>query len=228
MQLEYEAVIGIETHVQLQTHSKAFCSCPSEFGADANKNVCPVCLGHPGSLPVVNAEMATLAVRAGLALNSTLARKSKFDRKQYFYPDLPKGYQVSGDHTGFLWPHHAPPNELTLPPVLNQISQYDEPVCLGGHVEVQLADGSKQRCVPPHFRQRTPCPLSSDNAPEGSLAASASKQRTALPAGLESHVLTWRRMRGRPYMAGRTGWQVRSTHWWTTTAQVGGTHGRWI
>lgn len=117
-QVEYEAVIGIETHVQLLTKSKAFCSCPSEYGAEPNTNVCPVCLGHPGALPVVNAEMATLGIRAGLALNSTIAHRSKFDRKQYFYPDLPKGYQVS---------------------------QYDEPLCQHGFVEAQLPDGSTKR-----------------------------------------------------------------------------------
>ncbi|PNH11377.1 Glutamyl-tRNA(Gln) amidotransferase subunit B, chloroplastic/mitochondrial [Tetrabaena socialis] len=89
-EVEYEAVIGIECHVQLLTRSKAFCGCPSEFGSEPNNNVCPVCLGHPGTLPVLNREMVTLAVRAGLALGASIAPISKFDRKQYFYPDLPK------------------------------------------------------------------------------------------------------------------------------------------
>ncbi|EFJ46857.1 hypothetical protein VOLCADRAFT_81690 [Volvox carteri f. nagariensis] len=111
VQVEYEAVIGIECHVQLLTRTKAFCSCPSEFGSEPNSNVCPVCLGHPGTLPVLNAEMVTLAVRAGLALGAGIARLSKFDRKQYFYPDLPKGYQIS---------------------------QYDEPICSGGKLEVEV------------------------------------------------------------------------------------------
>ncbi|GIL57448.1 hypothetical protein Vafri_12668 [Volvox africanus] len=110
-EVEYEAIIGIECHVQLLTRTKAFCSCPSEFGSQPNSNVCPVCLGHPGTLPVLNAEMVTLAVRAGLALGSEIARISKFDRKQYFYPDLPKGYQIS---------------------------QYDEPICTGGRLEVEV------------------------------------------------------------------------------------------
>ncbi|KAG2431071.1 hypothetical protein HXX76_009604 [Chlamydomonas incerta] len=109
--VEYEAVIGIECHVQLLTRTKAFCGCASEFGSEPNSNVCPVCLGHPGTLPVLNAEMVTLAVRAGLALGSDIARVSKFDRKQYFYPDLPKGYQIS---------------------------QYDEPICSGGRLEVEV------------------------------------------------------------------------------------------
>ncbi|PRW18308.1 glutamyl-tRNA(Gln) amidotransferase subunit chloroplastic mitochondrial [Chlorella sorokiniana] len=110
---KYEAVIGIETHVQLNTRTKAFCSCPSEFGAEPNTNVCPVCLGHPGTLPVLNGDMVRKAVLAGLALNARVALRSKFDRKQYFYPDLPKGYQIS---------------------------QYDVPLCEGGWVEVVVPD----------------------------------------------------------------------------------------
>ena len=94
MQTEYEAVIGIETHVQLLTRSKAFCSCANEYGAPANTLVCPVCSGQPGALPVLNSEVVRLGVLAGLALNCDIAAVSKFDRKQYFYPDLPKGYQV--------------------------------------------------------------------------------------------------------------------------------------
>mmetsp|Transcript_26047 Transcript_26047/g.56856 ORF Transcript_26047/g.56856 Transcript_26047/m.56856 type:complete len:566 (-) Transcript_26047:22-1719(-) len=117
-EVEYEAVIGIETHVQLLTKTKAFCNCASEFGSDPNTNVCPVCLGHPGALPVLNEEMVALAVRAGLALNCNIATHSKFDRKQYFYPDLPKGYQIS---------------------------QYDEPLCCDGHLEVPMPDGSKKK-----------------------------------------------------------------------------------
>ncbi|KAL4458149.1 hypothetical protein ABPG75_013014 [Micractinium tetrahymenae] len=113
--VEYEAVIGIETHVQLNTATKAFCGCASEFGAEPNSNVCPICLGHPGTLPALNAEMVRKAVLAGLALNARVALESKFDRKQYFYPDLPKGYQIS---------------------------QYDVPLCEGGWVEVVVPDSS--------------------------------------------------------------------------------------
>ena len=91
----YEPVIGLEVHVQLKTHSKLFCSCPNEFGAEPNRNTCPVCLGWPGSLPVLNQEALRLAVKIGLALNCQASERIKFDRKNYFYPDLPKAYQIS-------------------------------------------------------------------------------------------------------------------------------------
>ncbi len=91
----YEPVIGLEVHVQLKTRSKLFCSCPNEFGAEPNKNTCPVCLGLPGSLPVLNREALRLGVKVGLALNCQIAERIKFDRKNYFYPDLPKAYQIS-------------------------------------------------------------------------------------------------------------------------------------
>jgi len=110
----YEAVIGIETHVQLLTRSKAFCNCPNQYGDEPNTNVCPVCMGHPGALPVLNGEAVRLGIKAGLALNAHIAPRSKFDRKQYFYPDLPKGYQIS---------------------------QYDIPICSGGQLEVETAEG---------------------------------------------------------------------------------------
>jgi aspartyl-tRNA(Asn)/glutamyl-tRNA(Gln) amidotransferase subunit B len=95
--------------VQLKTNSKAFCSCKNEYGATPNTNVCPVCTGQPGALPTANEEALRLGVLAGLALNCRIANVSKFDRKQYFYPDLPKGYQIS---------------------------QYDEPLCEGGHLDI--------------------------------------------------------------------------------------------
>lgn len=91
----YEAVIGIETHVQLSTITKAFCSCPYTYGSQPNTTICPVCMGHPGTLPVINSKVIEFAVKLGLALNCELSMASKFDRKQYFYPDLPKGYQIS-------------------------------------------------------------------------------------------------------------------------------------
>lgn len=108
-------MIGIETHVQLQTSTKAFCGCKNEYGAEPNTHVCPVCMGLPGALPVLNQQMVRLAVKAGLALNASIASRSKFDRKQYFYPDLPKGYQIS---------------------------QYDTPICSGGHIEVRGSPAS--------------------------------------------------------------------------------------
>ncbi|MBP7860925.1 Asp-tRNA(Asn)/Glu-tRNA(Gln) amidotransferase subunit GatB [bacterium] len=107
--MPYEAVIGLEVHAQLKTKSKAFCSCSTEFGQDPNAQVCPICVGMPGMLPVLNAEAVELAIRAGLALNCTIAERTKFDRKNYFYADLPKGYQIS---------------------------QYDEPICTSGHLVI--------------------------------------------------------------------------------------------
>jgi aspartyl-tRNA(Asn)/glutamyl-tRNA(Gln) amidotransferase subunit B len=91
----YEPVIGLEVHVQLATVTKIFCGCPTSFGAPPNTNVCPVCLGLPGALPVLSREAVELAIRASLALDCTVRRRSRFARKNYFYPDLPKGYQIS-------------------------------------------------------------------------------------------------------------------------------------
>jgi len=91
----YEAVIGLEVHVQLATRTKIFCGCPTSFGASPNSNVCPVCLGLPGALPVLSREAVELAIRGALALNCAIRPVSRFARKNYFYPDLPKGYQIS-------------------------------------------------------------------------------------------------------------------------------------
>ena len=92
---DFELVAGIETHVQLKTRTKLFCGCAIQFGAPPNTQVCPICLGHPGSLPVLNRTAFELGLRAALALNCTIAPYTKFDRKNYFYPDLPKNYQIS-------------------------------------------------------------------------------------------------------------------------------------
>src|ERR1700749_2835522 len=91
----YEAVIGLEVHVQLATATKIFCGCPVSFGAPPNTNVCPVCLGLPGALPVLNRTAVELAIKGALALNCRIRQHSRFARKNYFYPDLPKGYQIS-------------------------------------------------------------------------------------------------------------------------------------
>jgi aspartyl-tRNA(Asn)/glutamyl-tRNA(Gln) amidotransferase subunit B len=113
----FETVIGIETHVELATATKMFCACPTTFGAEPNSQVCPVCLGEPGSLPVVNARAIEFASRIGLALHCRIAERSQFHRKNYFYPDMPKNFQIS---------------------------QYDEPLCVGGYLDVPL-DGELRR-----------------------------------------------------------------------------------
>lgn len=115
---KYEPVIGLEVHAQMLTKSKAFCSCTTEFGNAPNHNTCPICLGHPGTLPVLNENLVHFIVRMGLATNCQIRERSIFARKNYFYPDLPKGYQVS---------------------------QYDTPICHGGYIEVELQDGANKR-----------------------------------------------------------------------------------
>src|SRR3989338_4846783 len=93
--MNYEAVIGLEVHLQLSTKTKAFCGCPTEFALPPNSATCPVCLGFPGSLPVLNETALEYAIKAALALNCRVSNFTKFDRKNYFYPDLPKNYQIS-------------------------------------------------------------------------------------------------------------------------------------
>jgi aspartyl-tRNA(Asn)/glutamyl-tRNA(Gln) amidotransferase subunit B len=107
--MKYEMIIGLEIHVELGTKSKIFCSCSTQFGSKPNSNVCPVCLGMPGVLPVLNERVVEYAIKAGLALNCEIAKYSKMDRKNYFYPDLPKAYQVS---------------------------QFDFPLCLNGYLDI--------------------------------------------------------------------------------------------
>ncbi|MBH5141551.1 Asp-tRNA(Asn)/Glu-tRNA(Gln) amidotransferase subunit GatB [Rhodococcus erythropolis] len=115
---KYEPVMGMEVHVELGTATKMFCPCPTEFGAEPNTQVCPVCLGMPGSLPVVNAAAVESAIRIGLALNCSITPWGRFARKNYFYPDQPKNYQIS---------------------------QYDEPIATEGYLDVILDDGTTWR-----------------------------------------------------------------------------------
>lgn len=115
--MDYEAVIGLETHVQLRTKSKMWCGCANAFGAPPNTHVCPVCLGLPGVLPVANDEALRLTILTGLLLHSTIPARAKFDRKNYFYPDMPKNYQIT---------------------------QYDQPSTLGGYLEFEFAGADRR------------------------------------------------------------------------------------
>lgn len=115
--MRFEPVIGLEVHVQLNTNTKIFCSCPTTFGEEPNTNVCPVCLGMPGVLPVLNEKVVEYTVKAGLALNCKIQERSVFARKNYFYPDLPKNYQIS---------------------------QFELPICLDGFVDIDTDNGVKR------------------------------------------------------------------------------------
>jgi aspartyl-tRNA(Asn)/glutamyl-tRNA(Gln) amidotransferase subunit B len=116
--VKFETVIGLEVHAQLLTQSKAFAPVSNRFGNEPNTNVTPLCLGHPGTLPVLNENLVNFIVKLGLATNCSIARRSIFARKNYFYPDMPKGYQIS---------------------------QFDQPICYDGHIDIELEDGTTKR-----------------------------------------------------------------------------------
>ena len=142
---KYEAVIGIECHVELKTASKMFCGCPNEFGGEPNTKVCPVCFALPGALPVPNAKAIEHLIRAGLAFDATIPPHSKFDRKNYFYPDMPKNYQIS---------------------------QYDMPLTVGGVVRYWLEDGTRHACRLTRIHLEEDTAKSSHASSDGRLAGS--------------------------------------------------------
>ncbi len=115
--MSYRTIVGLEIHAELLTESKMFCTCSAAFGGDVNTHCCPVCIGLPGTLPVINKRAIEFAIMAGLSANCTIAEKSKMDRKNYFYPDLPKAYQIS---------------------------QYDMPLCTDGYLEIETVSGTKK------------------------------------------------------------------------------------
>ncbi len=115
---DYQATIGIEVHLQLKTKSKVFCSCKNEFGHEANKNICPICTGHPGTLPVMNKKVVDCAILLGLATNCKITPTTSFARKHYYYPDLPKNYQITQDA---------------------------DPICQDGYISIELEDGSEKK-----------------------------------------------------------------------------------
>lgn len=115
---DYEIVMGLEVHAELSTKTKIFCSCPTQFGGEPNTHTCPICMAMPGTLPVLNEKVVEYAVKAGLATNCEISRDSKNDRKNYFYPDLPKSYQIS---------------------------QFDKPLCEHGYIEIELENEEKKK-----------------------------------------------------------------------------------
>ncbi|MBQ8697960.1 MAG: Asp-tRNA(Asn)/Glu-tRNA(Gln) amidotransferase subunit GatB, partial [Schwartzia sp.] len=153
--MKYEAVIGLEIHSELKTNTKIFCGCATTFGAEQNTHVCPICLGLPGVLPVVNRRVVEFAIKAGLALNCTINKFSKFDRKNYYYPDLPKNFQTS---------------------------QYDLPIAEHGYVDIETEQGKKRiRITRIHMEEDAGKLVHSGMTIKDSSASNVDYNRTGVP-----------------------------------------------
>ncbi len=153
--MSYEAVIGLEIHSELKTKTKIFCGCATAFGAEQNTHVCPVCLGLPGVLPVINKRVVEFAIKAGLALNCTINKFSKFDRKNYYYPDLPKNFQTS---------------------------QYDLPIAEHGYVDIDTENGKKRiRVTRIHMEEDAGKLVHSGNTIKDSDSSNVDYNRTGVP-----------------------------------------------
>ena len=153
--MNYEAVIGLEIHSELKTNTKIFCDCATKFGAEQNTQVCPVCLGLPGVLPVLNKRVVEFAIKAGLALNCTINKYSKFDRKNYYYPDLPKNFQTS---------------------------QYDLPIAEHGYVDIETENGAKRiRILRIHMEEDAGKLVHSGATITDSLTSNVDYNRTGVP-----------------------------------------------
>ena len=153
--MKYEAVIGLEIHSELKTNTKIFCSCATSFGADQNTHVCPVCLGLPGVLPVVNKRVVEFAIKAGLALNCTINKFSKFDRKNYYYPDLPKNFQTS---------------------------QFDLPIAEHGYVDIEVEGKTKRiRITRIHMEEDAGKLVHSGTTIKDSSSSNVDYNRTGVP-----------------------------------------------
>ncbi|MBR5909132.1 MAG: Asp-tRNA(Asn)/Glu-tRNA(Gln) amidotransferase subunit GatB, partial [Schwartzia sp.] len=153
--MKYEAVIGLEIHSELKTNTKIFCGCATTFGAEQNTHVCPICLGLPGVLPVVNRRVVEFAIKAGIALNCTINKFSKFDRKNYYYPDLPKNFQTS---------------------------QYDLPIAEHGYVDIETEQGKKRiRITRIHMEEDAGKLVHSGTTIKDSSASNVDYNRTGVP-----------------------------------------------
>ncbi len=152
--MDFEAVIGLEVHAQLSTESKIFCACSAKFGATPNANACPVCTGMPGVLPVLNRRVVEFAIRAAVATGCTVQRKSVFARKNYFYPDLPKAYQIS---------------------------QYELPIALGGHLDIEAGGAAKRVGITRIHMEEDAGKLIHDGAFAGSQGSLADLNRCSVP-----------------------------------------------